>query len=71
MAADLDMVKAAAVTIFAMINAVVYVATDVFVNFHFKKTSFLFCYYFFTKAKVLFKKRSILKNFFINFGDTN
>lgn len=71
MAANLNVVKAAAVAVFAVICTVVDITADVSVSFHNLKTSFLFCYYFFTKARVLFKRRSILKNFFINFCDTN
>ena len=56
MGANLDVVKAAAVAVFAVICAVVNVASNVSVSFHNKKTSFLFYFYFFTKAKVLFKK---------------
>ena len=65
MAADLDMVKAAAVTIFAMINAVVYVATDVFINFHFKKPPFCFVFIFnretFFIQRSSISKKSIIK----------
>ena len=46
MAADLDMVKAAAVAILAMISAVVDVTANVSVSFHNKNASFLFCLYF-------------------------
>ena len=56
MAADLDMIKAAAVAIFAMVNAVVYVATDVSVNFHFKKPPF--CFVFIFDRKTFFIQRS-------------
>ena len=45
-AADFNVIKAAAVTIFTVICAVVYVASNVSVSFHNLKTSFSFCFYF-------------------------
>ena len=45
-AANLDVVKAAAVAVFAVICAVVDVTADVSVSFHNLKTSFSFYFYF-------------------------
>ncbi len=39
-AAYFNVVKAAAVAVFAVINAVIYVTADVFINFHNKKPPF-------------------------------
>ena len=59
--ANLNSVKAAAVAVFAVIGAVVNVASDVSVCIHNKKTSFCFDFIFNRKAGFIQEKRSILK----------
>ncbi len=59
-AADFDMVKAAAVAILAVVCAVVDVASDVSVYFHNKKNLLIVLILFFTKQKVLFRKNVLI-----------
>ena len=61
MAADFNVIKAAAVAVFAVISAVVNVAYDVSVCIHNKKTSFCFDFIFTRKAGFIQEKRSISK----------
>ena len=63
-AADFDMLKAAAVAILAMIYAVVDVASDVSVCFHNKKTSLPYCMTKEEKNPVIFcvKDKKMLAN---------
>lgn len=68
MAADFDMVKAAAVAVLAVISAVVNITTDVSVCIHNKKTSFFVLLLFLTKRRFLFIKTFyFLKNQHRNF----
>lgn len=60
MGTDLDMIKAAAIAVFAVIGAVVDAAADVSVSFHNKKPPSCFAFIFNEKECNIQKKCSIL-----------
>lgn len=56
MAANLDVVKAAAIAVFAVICTVVYITANVSVSFHNKKPPFCFAFIFTAKTLFIPKK---------------
>ena len=61
--ANLDVVKAAAIAVLAVICTVVDVTSDVSVSFHNLKTSFSFCFYFSQQRRFYSKDVLFFKNF--------
>ena len=56
MAADFNVIKAAAVAVFAVISTVVYITANVSVSFHNKKPPFCFAFIFTAKTLFIPKK---------------